>query len=206
MTDSRVESNGDGSTSSTLLAAIRARDQEAWRRLVCVYGPLVVRKCRQKGLQEADVEDVVGGVFAEVVARIAGYQPRHARGSFRAWLRTITATKIIDVWRRRQAPGGQGAGGGTQQGLEEADLPDLNDPPDPSEEESERLIVFRRVLNLVLERCSETTRKAFVSVAIDERAPEDVAAEMGVTVNVVYLARSRVLQRVRTALDELEGM
>jgi DNA-directed RNA polymerase specialized sigma24 family protein len=78
MTDAGVEPLGEtcGRTSTGSLAGVKARDQEAWRRFVELYGPLVDRWCRRFGLQGADVEDVRQDVFRTVAETVDGF--RHA--------------------------------------------------------------------------------------------------------------------------------
>src|SRR5436309_658081 len=58
--DPNVISGGDlsGSTSTSLLARLRARDRDAWSRLAKLYGPLVYGWCRRRGLRAEDAADV----------------------------------------------------------------------------------------------------------------------------------------------------
>ena len=97
-----------GSTSYSLLQRLQDDDQEGWRRLVRLYGPLVLFWCRRAGVSQDDR----AGVFQEVfhaVARYIGDFQRERTGSFRAWLRTIVDSKTADHFARRNA--GQNAAG-----------------------------------------------------------------------------------------------
>lgn len=67
-----------GSTSSSLLVRVKARDQEAWTRLVRLYGPLVDFWLRRAGLQSADAHDVLQDVF-QAVARQIGQTSRSSK-------------------------------------------------------------------------------------------------------------------------------
>jgi RNA polymerase sigma-70 factor (ECF subfamily) len=83
-----------GSTSLSLLAGLRARDAEAWQRLVYLYGPLVERWCRRRGLQPRNCEDVVQQVFLTVAAKVSEFRREQKGDTFRGWLWTITRHKI----------------------------------------------------------------------------------------------------------------
>jgi RNA polymerase sigma-70 factor (ECF subfamily) len=63
--------------------------------------------------------------------------------------------------------------------------------------------LVHRGLTLIRDQFSEATWKAFAGVAIEERPVEVVATELGMTANAVYLARHRVLNRLR---EELAGL
>jgi RNA polymerase sigma-70 factor (ECF subfamily) len=203
VTDGGVLSGrGAEETSSTLLARVQAQQPEAWRRLVYLYGPLVVRWCRRAGLQASDAEDVEQEVFKAVFRTIGTFQHQQEGASFRGWLRTIVRSKIVDR-ARRQSPGGQGQGGsGAQAGLER--VPEI--PEDSDEVPSEELLLFRRAVEMVLETCKEETRQVFLRVAVAGEEPEEVARELGISVNAVYLAQSRVKRRIRVEFDGLLEM
>src|SRR5438132_13447899 len=91
-------------TRASLLARLGdAQDRAAWQQFVDLYGSLVYAFARRRGLQNADAADLMQEVLL-AVARAAGrwhYDPQ--RGSFRAWLYTVTRNKIAGFLRARQA-------------------------------------------------------------------------------------------------------
>ena len=72
-------------------------------------------------------------------------------------------------------------------------------PPQPATPGS----LHRRGLELIQGEFAERTWKAFWRVAVDGCTPADVADELGLSVNSVYLAKSRVLRRLREELGDL---
>jgi RNA polymerase sigma-70 factor (ECF subfamily) len=197
MTGPSVSSNSEPNpTSSTLLVRIRAKDQEAWRKLVHLYSPLVYRWCQQAGLQATDAADVGQEVFRAVARTVGGFRHDRAGDSFRSWLRTITHNKLRD-FARREPPGGRGAGGSAAQKRLQAFVAAEAANAGGAADQDERLIVLRRAAELVLDGCTETTRLAFWRVVVEGQAPAAVAADLGLTLNAVYLARSRLLRRIR---------
>ena len=188
-------------TSTTLLARIKALDPEAWKRFVFVYSPLVYRWCCRAGLQETDAADIGQEVFQSVFKSISGFE-HTGPGSFRCWLKAITNNKCRDFFRRKR-PGAQGDGGSDA-------YQTLLQVPEAAEEASDdpagdEAILLRQAVQLVLAELSPEASRAFLRVVSEDRAPTDVAEELGMTVNAVYLIVSRVKRRIREEFAGLVG-
>ncbi len=189
---------GHGTPSPSLLAGIRADDPDAWHRLASLYGPLVYSWCRGRGLQPADAEDVLQEVFLTVAARIKDFRREQENDTFRGWLAAITRHKIGD-WLRRQREREHAAGGtDAQQSLQQEPAPGPAQWPEPGEADD----LVQRGLDLVRAEFAERTWQAFWRVVALEQGPADVAADLGMSRNAVYLARSHVLRRLREVLGE----
>ncbi len=188
----------DGSSPTTRISLlVRLRDLgdgEAWQTFVDIYAPLVYAYCRRKGLQEADASDVTQEVLTEVARCIPGFSYDPSRGRFRDWLGTVARRRLQRFFDDcRQAVPLAGAL------LEEVAAPDLD--TDWSEE------FHARVLQVALERArphfEAATWRAFELVWLENRAPADVAAEVGLPIETVYVAKSRVLKALRQVVLEL---
>jgi RNA polymerase sigma-70 factor (ECF subfamily) len=203
VTDGIVNPNGDqGQTSLGLLQRARAREPGAWARLADLYEPLVDHWCRRAGLQPADGADVRQEVFLAVASHLGEFRAAAEGGTtFRGWLRVITANKIRDHWRRGDPVPGAG-GDEAQRRLESVpDAGPLDSDPGALAEESG--LLYRRALELVAREFGDRTWRAFWRLVIAGKAAADVAAELGTTTNAVYLAKSRVLARLR---EEFTGL
>lgn len=206
-TASGPSSPADNSLHTTLLVRLQAREGDAWRRLDQLYGPVVLGWCCGAGLRPQDAADVTQEVFRSVAGAIEGFRRDEPGASFRGWLWRITQNKLRDFFRRqRQQP--VAAGGTTfQQQLQEIPLGDAageqSEPPGPSEEETGG--VFRRALEQVRCEFAEKTWQAFWGVTIDGRSAADVAAALGLSAGAVYVAKSRVLRRLREEFGPLLG-
>jgi RNA polymerase sigma-70 factor (ECF subfamily) len=64
--------------------------------------------------------------------------------------------------------------------------------------------VLRRALEQVRGRTSASTWQAFWQVAVEGRKPADVARDLGLSANAVYIATSRMLCRLRAELGEFD--
>jgi RNA polymerase sigma-70 factor (ECF subfamily) len=180
---------------------VRAKDQAAWERLVSLYTPLVDTWCHRLRLQEADTADVRQKVFLAVARRIEEFRREQASGSFRRWLYTVTRHKVYDHWRT-EAPKAAAGGSDAYEQLLQLSTEEPNEPTDSTEAE-EQGVLYRRAVQLIATDFEETTRRAFWMVVVEERPPSEVARELGISPNAVYLARARVLARLR---DEFAGL
>jgi len=178
-----------------LLRKTALGDGEAWRRLVDLYGPLLYGWARKSGLQPQDAADVVQEMFRAVFANLADFRHEGKKGKFRAWLRAVAHSKLCDHWRRGAGLPETG-GEGVRRRLEEVPVPDPSSSASPLGLPAQ----YEQVIAKVKGEFEVRTWQAFWRVTVENGRPADVAAELGVSVNAVYTARSRVLRRLR---DEL---
>jgi RNA polymerase sigma factor (sigma-70 family) len=187
-------------TRTTLLLRVRdPADAESWREFVSLYEPLLLAYVRHKGLTEDDARDVVQEVFAILVRTLPGFQLDRERGRFRTWLWRITHNAMVDWARRRNRQA-------AAEDKARKDAP-VAISPEQSEPEEEWLAAHRRrILQFAMERvrsqCKETTWKCFDLHIVQGRPSAEVAAELGLTSNSVYVNASRVLARVREQCAE----
>jgi RNA polymerase sigma-70 factor (ECF subfamily) len=206
----QLQSGPTGSSSATsrsLLGRVRSNDPAAWDQLVTLYGPLVYGWCRHGNLQTADAADILQEVFLAVATHIGDFRKQTEAGTFRGWLRTITRNKMMDYYRRRgREPGGEG---GTEAGTRFAQVPQPAahiSPDDESRiEQTAEITLFQTALANIRGEFAPRTWQAFWLTAVEGRATKDAAIEVSMTPAAVRVAKSRVLQRLREELGDLEG-
>jgi RNA polymerase sigma-70 factor (ECF subfamily) len=190
-------------TSLSLLQRLKARDADAWDRLVMLYAPLVCFWCRKLDLPEQDTADVLQDVFQAVAANIANFRKDRPGDTFRGWLRVITQNKVFDHFRRTgREP--QGAGG-TEANLRLAQFPALDDSVDDTTERRAHQLLIHRALDLIRAEFTSRTWQAFWRVTVDGLCALDVANELSMRPGAVRVAKSRVLRRLRQELGESMG-
>lgn len=190
------------STSSSLVDRVKARDGDAWRRLVDLYGPVVYGWCRRAGLRPEDAADAGQEVFSSVARGIAEFRHDQPGQTFRGWLWTITRNKIHDHFRALGRQPAAVGGSDFQQFLshlptDSADRSSAVAPDPPAAG------LCRRALELIRSDFEDRTWQAFWLVTVEGQSPTDVAAQLGMTPTAVRKAKSRVLQRLRQELGEL---
>jgi RNA polymerase sigma-70 factor (ECF subfamily) len=175
--------------------------QADWDRLFSIYAPLLRGWLLRYPFQGADVDDLVQDVLAVVIRKLPQFRHNGRDGAFRAWLRGVLVNQVRHFYRRRRAH---------------------PEPADPQDEESPLLLleqpdselarrwdeehdrhVMGRLLDLIRTEFAETTWQAFERAVVQGRAAAEVAAELGLTANAVWIARSRVTRRLR---EEARGL
>jgi RNA polymerase sigma-70 factor (ECF subfamily) len=163
--------------------------------LVDVYLPLVYRWCQRRGLQDADVRDVGQDVLQRIWKKLPEFDRDRPGGTFRGWLRRITENAICDHFRRPpQEPIGQG-GSAAERRLRDSPDPDPNESAASQAEDTQ--LLYSRVVAFVRGEFAEKVWQAFYSVTVENRTAAEVATALGISRNEVYLAKSRVLKRLR---------
>ena len=189
-------------TRITLLSRIKnADDASAWGEFAKLYGPVVYGFARKRGLQDADAADVVQDVLRSVArnAERMDYDPE--RGTFRGWLYTVARNKIYNFLTatKRRA---RGAGDVNSQERLEA----IADPDDDADHQWE-LEYQRRLSAKAMDRIKHefqpNTWQAFWGTAVEGRSATDVGEQLKLTAGAVYVAKSRVLARLRDEVKQL---
>jgi RNA polymerase sigma-70 factor (ECF subfamily) len=181
-------------TRVSLLVRLRdAGDAAAWQEFVRLYAPLVYRYGRRHGLQDADAGDLTQEVLRAVSAAVGRLAYDPARGTFRGWLYTLARHKLCDLRERAgRQPRGSGDSG-VRAVLEGQPAPEDEDQWDRDYRET----VFAWAAERVRPAVSDTTWQAFWRTAVEGRSGKEVAGELGLTVAAVYLARGRVMARLK---------
>lgn len=188
-------------TRESLLLRAQAGEKAAWKELTDLYRPLILAWLNRQGVPARDLEDLSQEVLLSVVEHLPDFQHRGHRGAFRSWLRTIVSSRTADYWRKAdgdtQASGGSGAAAALQQ---------IADPDSAAnrqwDEEHDRYVVHC-LLDLVEEEFEPITLRAFRRLALDGVSGAEAARELGLSVAAVYVAKSRVLARIRQKAEGL---
>lgn len=169
--------------------------------MVSVYYPMTYGWCRRAGLQPTDASDVCQEVFTNIAAGIAGFRREKPADTFRGWVRRITQRRIIDFRQRGHSlPLAVGVGHSDDR---------LRDIPAANPESSSSHPWLRPGIHETLERVrskfEHVSWQAFWRCAVDGVPGTAVADELGISPNAVYLAKSRILRRLREVLRSTSG-
>jgi RNA polymerase sigma-70 factor (ECF subfamily) len=181
------------STPVTLLERLRTSlDDEAWRRFVNLYTPLLYAWAQRLGCPFADLPDLVQEILVLLVEKMPGFTYDPAR-SFRSWLRTVAHNRWRNLRRGQRQP---------VELASDADFAEPN-PPDPFWETDYRRHLSSRALTLMQAEFEPKTWQACLECVVQGKSAQAVARELGLTPGAVYVAKSRVLRRLR---QELAGL
>lgn len=195
-------------TRPSLMLRLRdPQDQLAWSEFVSIYEPLVMRLMRQRGLQESDARDVTQQVALAVMQAVERWQPDGQAASFRRWLFAIarkSALKFMERGNRRIGSARQGVGGTDMLKL-------LHSLPEPEHrtvaefDDEYRTQIFQWAAERAHGEFRDSTWQAFWRTCVLQQKIGDVAEELGLSAGSVYVARSRVIARLRQLVEEFEA-
>lgn len=182
-------------TPASLLDQLRGPARTAaWPRFVRLYTPLLAHWADRAGVPPSDRPDLIQDVFLVLLRALPTFDYDPGR-SFRAWLHTVLVTRWADA-RRKRVPVPLAA-------ADSFPAPPVADHVPLIDEAEYRSVLVARAARLVEADFNPATWQAFWKTAVEGAAPGAVAAELGLSPNAVYLARSRVLARLR---QELAGL
>jgi RNA polymerase sigma-70 factor (ECF subfamily) len=189
-------------TSHSLLERLHNRaDDEAWRRLLSVYEPWLRGWLSRHDLQPADVEDVLQEILAVVSDKLPEFAHNGRPGAFRTWLRTILTHRVRHFLRGKRARNAALAPQGLVASLDQLADPDSALSRQWDEEHDQQLV--RRLLASIQAEFNASTWQVFQMLVLEDRPAADVARHFHMTANAVYVAKARVLARLRA---ELRGL
>jgi RNA polymerase sigma-70 factor, ECF subfamily len=188
-------------TRQSLLLRAQTGEANAWKGLTDLYRPLIIGWLNRQGVQARDLEDLSQDILMSVVKHLPTFEHSGRRGAFRSWLRTIVCSRTADYWRAidagTQASGGSGATAALQQ------IADPNSDLNRQWDSEHDRYVLACLLDLVEQEFEPATLQAFRRLALDGASGAEAAQELGLSVAAVYVAKSRVLHRIR---EQAEGL
>jgi RNA polymerase sigma-70 factor (ECF subfamily) len=190
-------------THPSLLLRIRdSGDRKAWSEFVDVYAPLVYGFARKHGLQDADAADLTQEVLHAVSAAISKLDYDPQRGTFRGWLFTVVRRRLENAVKRQHREC-RGCGGTSAHVALEA-IPAQEEQQADWEKEYEARL-FSCASASVRAEMLESTWRAFWLTAIEGKTGKEASVVLGMTAAAVYLAKRRVLARLKETIRRLEG-
>lgn len=195
-------------TRVSLLLRIRdPRDHGAWQQFADLYSATIYGYLRRRGLQDADAADLMQDVLRSIAVAIGRFDYDTQRGTFRSWIFTVTRNKLFNFTEaRRNQPRGSGDSG-VQEQLAEA--LGVYDETDDAWNREWQLQLAAKAMENVQSEFQPATWKAFQLAAVEGKAAKDVSSATGLSVGAVYVAKSRVIARLKSEIerlsDEVEG-
>ena len=185
------------STSVSLIQRLGQQPADSdWERFHALYRPLLMFWGQQRlGLQKDEAEDLVQDVLIHLMAKLQEFEYQPDK-TFRGWLRMVCLNKGRDSLRKK---------GRHPDALESGELRNLDMEGDIGflTEQEYNAAIARQALNLMKEEFQETTWKACWLHVVDGLPANEISEQLGISGNAVYLAKARVLKRLR---EELNGL
>lgn len=177
-------------TSTTLLEALRDGRGDAWRDFSDRYGGLIRGVARRYLLQPADADDVLQEVLIGLTRALPQFAYDPARARFRTFLRTIVQRAIFRKLRQNHGAARNGH-------LEETAADSAGDAIWEAEWRQHHL---RQAMATIEAEFGPADRRAFALYVGGGQSAAETASELGLSVDSVYQAKSRILRRLREVI------
>lgn len=189
--------SSDLTTHPSLLLRVRdGSNHQAWSEFVAIYGPLIYSYCRKRRLQESDAADVLQEVLGRVAKTIGTFEYQREKGRFRSWLGTITFRELARFANR-------GKGAIAVHATDEIDELAGQSATNSDWDDHFHSTLLQVALDRIENDFDPTNWRAFVGVWLNLESADQVASRLGLTVDKVYVAKSRVLKRLRAEVLQL---
>ena len=181
---------------SLILRLQNHQDVQAWSEFTQIYEPLVFRMARQLGMQHADAVEARQEVMLHLANVVERWEPK-VGGSFRGWLHRVARNVMLRYLEKLNRHPRASADSRIHAILNE--LPG-EEPTDIYDLEFQRQ-AFAWATQRVREQVGESTWQAFWQTFVEQKTADATAKQLGMSRGNVYVARSRVMKRLR---DEVE--
>jgi len=184
----------DQTRASLLVRLAEDVDRSTWLEFFDRYGALIHGYARNRGCQAVDADDVVQDVLMALMKAMPNFEYDPKRGRFRGYLRTVT-------WRAVSAKARQNRDATPLDEVESVD-PSLASPDaDAVWEEEWRQYHVRRAMRVVEREVGERDLLAFRRYALGGESPQRTAEDLGLSIDQVYQAKSRILSRLTELIE-----
>lgn len=192
----RADAESDPDRMARLLAAARGGDLDAWARLYQeTFDALVRHVCFMTG--DATVaEDLVQDVYARAITHVQQFD---GRSSFVAWLRGIALNVVRMHWRRSR----------TSDRVHDRlrELVELTSAAgETSVDRVHQQELRMQLVYEILATLPENLREAFVLRELEGLAPDEAAAQLGISPGNLAVRASRARAKIRRELERLGWM
>jgi RNA polymerase sigma-70 factor (ECF subfamily) len=184
-------------THTTLLTRVsKGVDPDAWKDFSDRYLELIRGFAIRYGLQAADCDDVAQEVLLALSKSMTDFIYDPTKGKFRSYLKTVTLRMIFQNLRQKKG----------QRVLSDIDSAERNAYKSPDveelwEKEWEQYHV-RQAMKRIASEFNEQDRLAFSLYVVKNRPAAETAQQLGLSMDQVYQAKSRILKRLGQLIDE----
>ena len=181
-------------TKKSLLEAIQRGDEVSWAEFYETYRTLIILRGRDFHLTGSELEDLCQTVVIDFFKMGTKFKYDPSKGRFRDYLRRVISRNAIDILRKRKKTD---------------PLDDGSDLPDPDTRsqnwDSEwHLHILNQALAVLRTQIELVTYQAFELYALKNQPAEQVAAFLNIKVNMVYVAKSRAMQKLKPIIRKLK--
>ena len=182
--------NNESTRSSVLQAVADTGNEAAWNRLFDLYAGFVYSIARRKGLNDADADDIVQVVFADLARNLPAFRYDREKGRFRSYLMGLVNWRVMDRLKAAK-----------RDAELKADFWEEMKAVGPCDDEFSEREWQAAAMEEALRRIKSDVRPehyaAFVASAVEGQDTEAVMALSGLSRDNLYQIRKRLTAKLR---------
>ncbi len=185
-------------TTTKLLDALKEPSNEpVWAQMDARYRPVIAGLARRLGLNESDADETAQQSLVEFLCAYRDGRYDRSKGRLSSWILGIARNTALRLRKRRDA-----ARGGDEDAV--SDLPDEVALRPIWDEERDRAIIARALAQLRDQSAvDDRTLLAFELVALRGVPAAEVGQQCGMTVDQVYVAKSRLTKSLKELVKQM---
>ena len=190
-------------TRQTLLEKLKDRyDEASWQEFQETYNPYILRILRALNMNKHDCQDLQQNIMLIAWKSLPNFEYNPDRGSFRAWISTVTRRETAHFIKKRQKTF-------VSLNSDEADklketLDNLSKPEiDDSITKEWQAFISEKAWDNIKPRFSDKVIEVFQRISKGEGV-ETIAEDTGISESSVYVYKKRVLNSLQKEILKLE--
>lgn len=191
--------NNETTRSSVIRAVADTENAAAWNRLFDLYAGFVYSIARRKGLNDADADDIVQMVFADLARNLPSFKYDREKGRFRPYLAALVKWRVIDRLKAVRRDADLKA-----DFMEEAKSAATNEDEDFEEREWQSA-AMEETLRRIKPEVRPEHYAAFVASAVEGQDTDVVTKLYGISRDSLYQIRKRLTVKLREKLAEVRA-
>ena len=181
-------------TNVTFLEKIIDGDEISWDHFSRIYSPLI-RECGKHWALSADeCDELEQEVLITFFRNSQMFKYDRNKGTFRSYLRITARMHTFAILKRRN----------------DDNLPDngalLDYAFDEKWDAEWHNFLCAEALKILAAEMEELSYRSFYMYVMEEIPPAEVASELGISINAVYVNKSRALEHLRRTIRTLESL
>ncbi len=184
------------------------QDSASWQDFFQIYWKLIYGFARKAGLTDDEAQEVVQETLISVAKHMPTFQYDPSIGSFKAWLLTMVRWRILGQFRKRNTHAREPmpTEGESERTRWIDKLPDpAGNALDASWDEEWKANLLEAATSRVKRTIDPQKYQIFDLYVNRGFPPEQVAAQFGVSVNLVYVTKHRVTDAIKAEVVRLES-
>ena len=191
--------NNETTRSSVISAVADTENAAAWNRLFDLYAGFVYSIVRRKGLNDADADDIVQMVFADLARNLPSFKYDREKGRFRPYLAALVKWRVIDRLKAVRRDADLKA-----DFMEEAKSAATTEDEDFEEREWQSA-AMEETLRRIKPEVRPEHYAAFVASAVEGQDTDVVTKLYGISRDSLYQIRKRLTVKLREKLAEVRA-